>query len=62
MPFFMDIQQLKKYFEDNGGKSLSGKNEAWKTLFDLYKKNTGNKLIIGCGSCYTKAYRWLIKQ
>lgn len=58
----MEITELKEFFNNNGKRDLNKKDPHWKILFELYRKNTGNKLIIGCGSCFVKAWRWLEKQ
>jgi hypothetical protein len=58
----MNIKELKNYFETNGGLRVAKTDANWQLLFNAYRTNTGNKLIVGCGSCYTKAWRWLQKQ
>jgi hypothetical protein len=58
----MNVEELKNYFESNGGMQVAKNNPNWQILFDTYRKQTGNKLMVGCGSCYAKAWRWLQKQ
>jgi hypothetical protein len=58
----MSIEEIKQYFDQNGGKSLPHNDKHWNILFDMYFKATKNKLSIGCGGCYQVGYKWLQKQ
>lgn len=35
------------------------RNELWTKAFQLYEKETRQKLSLSCGSCYTKIRAWL---
>lgn len=57
----MTKEELKVYFSENGDRKLPKTDKAWQILFDLYKKETKNRLSLSCGGCYSVAYKWLQK-
>lgn len=57
----MTKEELKIYFSENGDRKLPKTDKAWQILFNLYKLETKNKLSLGCGGCYSVAYKWLQK-
>jgi hypothetical protein len=52
--------ELREALKAKGILEVSGnKDPLWRMAFDLYYKETHQKLSPSCGSCYTRLRNWL---
>lgn len=60
----MTIEEIKEYFESKGGKSkVQPQDQVWTHLVRLHNaENPKNRLTFSCGSCRSKAYKWLLTK
>lgn len=56
----MTKAEALKLLDDNHCRSNNCNHPVWKTVFDFYKKETGDRSANQCcGSCHTKILKWL---
>lgn len=54
--------ELKTYFAERGGLTMTTKDLKWSELINLYNKIHGTSLTLGCGGCRNQAHNWLTKN
>ena len=55
----MTKEQVRDELKSKGQFDTNTRNELWIKAFQLYEKETRQKLSLSCGSCYTKIRAWL---
>ena len=55
----MTKQEVATELKSKGQFDTNTRNELWIKAFQLYEKETRQKLSLSCGSCYTKIRAWL---
>lgn len=55
----MTKSEIAAELKAKGQFDTNTRNELWTKAFQLYEKETRQKLSLSCGSCYTKIRAWL---
>jgi len=51
--------ELRDALKAKGIFDVNSKDQLWKEAFDLYYRETRNRLSFGCGGCYTRLRNWM---